>query len=300
MNKTFIFTLILIPLTMITACQENASSNSSRLIAPASVNKLASDFRFTEGPVADPYGNIYFTDIPNNRIHILSTDGNLSTFLENSGGANGLYFDTDGGLLACQGTDRKVVSIDPARNITVIADSYNGKKLNSPNDLWLDPKGGIYFTDPRYGSRDGIEQDGEHVYYITPDRKKVIRVIDDMVRPNGIIGTPDGKRLYVADLGGNMTFIYKINRDGTLSNKKIFATQGSDGITMDVKGNLYLTTDKVNVYNIKGDLIDSIETPEGPSNVAFGGTDNQTLFITANTSVYSVRMNTTGLPMPNR
>jgi gluconolactonase len=263
MNKTFIFTLILIPLTMITACQENASSNSSRLIAPASVNKLASDFRFTEGPVADPYGNIYFTDIPNNRIHILSTDGNLSTFLENSGGANGLYFDTDGGLLACQGTDRKVVSIDPARNITVIADSYNGKKLNSPNDLWLDPKGGIYFTDPRYGSRDGIEQDGEHVYYITPDRKKVIRVIDDMVRPNGIIGTPDGKRLYVADLGGNMTFIYKINRDG-------------------------------------GDLIDSIETPEGPSNVAFGGTDNQTLFITANTSVYSVRMNTTGLPMPNR
>jgi gluconolactonase len=300
MNKTLIFSLILIPLMMITACEENTNSNSSRLIAPAPVNKLASDFRFTEGPVADPYGNIYFTDIPNNRIHILSTDGNLSTFLENSGGANGLYFDTDGALLACQGTDRKVVSIDPARNITVIADSYNGKKLNSPNDLWLDPKGGIYFTDPRYGSRDGIEQDGEHVYYITPDRKKVIRVIDDMVRPNGIIGTPDGKRLYVADHGGNMTFSYRVNHNGSLSNKKIFATQGSDGITMDSKGNLYLTTDKVNVYNMKSELIDSIETPEGPSNAAFGGTDNRTLFITARTSIYSVRMNTTGLNLHNQ
>ena len=296
MNKTIIFSLVLIPLMLITSCEESANSNSHRLIASAPVNKLASDFRFTEGPIADAYGNIYFTDIPNNRIHIVSADGNLSTFLENSGGANGLYFDTSGNLLACQGGDRKVVSIDPERNITVIADSYDGKKLNSPNDLWLDPKGGIYFTDPRYGNRDNMEQDGEHVYYITPDRKKVIRVIDDMARPNGIIGTPDGKRLYVADHGGNLTFTYRINHDGSLSDKKLFAAQGSDGITMDTEGNVYLTSGKVNIYNIKRELIGSIETPEGPSNVAFGGPDGQTLFITARTSVYSVRMNAKGLP----
>jgi len=292
---------MLVSLMMVTACEENTNPGSSPgLIAPAPVEKLASGFRFTEGPIADPYGNIYFTDIPNNRIHIVSTDGSLSTFLENSRGANGLCFDTDGALLACLGAGRQVVSIDPDRNITVIAESYNGKKLNSPNDLWLHPKGGIYFTDPRYGKRDSMEQGGEHVYYITSDRKKVIRVIDDMTRPNGIIGTPDGKRLYVADLGGGMTFSYRINRNGTLSNKNIFAIQGSDGMAMDTKGNVYLTTDKVNVYNIKGELIDSIETPERPSNVAFGGTDNKTLFITARTSIYSIRMNVKGLPGYNR
>lgn len=300
MNKTIVFSIVLIPLMLIVSCEENTNTNYPGLIAPAPVNKVASDFRFTEGPIADPYGNIYFTDIPNNRIHIVSTDGELSTFIENSGGANGLYFDNDGSLLACQGADRKVVSIDPERNITVIADSCDGKKLNSPNDLWLHPKGGIYFTDPRYGSLDGMEQNGQHVYYITPDRKKVIRVIDDMARPNGIIGTPDGKRLYVADHGANLTFSYKINRDGSLSKKKLFAAQGSDGMTMDTKGNVYLTSDKVNIYNIKGELIDSITTPETPSNVAFGGTDSQTLYITARTSVYSVRMNAKGLPTHNR
>ena len=266
----------------------------------AKVEKLAGGFKFTEGPAADAKGNIFFTDIPNNRIHKWSLDGKplggkLSTFRENSGGANGLYFDKKGNLLACEGGGRRLVSIDPKGNVTVLADKYQNKKFNSLNDLWIAPKGGIYFTDPRYGRRDNLDQDGEHVYYLSPDRKSVIRVIDDMVRPNGIIGTPDGKLLYVTDHGGKKTFVYTINKDGTLSNKKLITSEGSDGMTIDNKGNIYLTTGAVLVYNKKGEKIETIEVPEGPANVTFGGKDKKTLFITARTSLYSVRMRVKGL-----
>jgi gluconolactonase len=266
----------------------------------AKVEKLSGGFRFTEGPAADAKGNIFFTDIPNNRIHKWSLDGSplrskLSTFRENSGGANGLYFDKKGNLLACEGGGRRLVSIDPKGNVTVLADKYQNKKFNSLNDLWIDPKGGIYFTDPRYGRRDNLEQDGEHVYYLAADRKKLIRVIDDMVRPNGIIGTPDGKLLYVTDHGGKKTFVYTINKDGTLSNKKLIANEGSDGMTIDNEGNIYLTTRAVLVYNKKGEKIETIEVPEGPANVTFGGKDKKTLFITARTSLYSVRMRVKGI-----
>ena len=260
----------------------------------ANVEKLAGGFAFTEGPAADAQGNVYFSDIPNNRIHKWSLDGELSTFRQNSGGANGLHFDKDGNLLACEGGGRRLVSLDPKGNVTVLADEYNGKKFNSLNDLWIDPKGGIYFTDPRYGNRDGMEMDGEHVYYLSPDRKKLKRVIDDMVRPNGLIGTPDGKKLYVTDHGGGKTFSYNINEDGTLSDKKLFAPEGSDGMTIDNEGNIYLTTSVVAVYNKNGDKIEEIKVPERPANATFGGKDNQTLFITARTSFYSVKMQVKG------
>ncbi len=256
----------------------------------AKVEKLAGGFKFTEGPAADAKGNIFFTDIPNNRICKWSLDGKLSTFRENSGGANGLYFDKDGNLLACEGDGRRLVSIDPKGNVTVLADKYDGKRFNSLNDLWIDPKGGVYFTDPRYGRRDNMEQGGEYAYYLSPDHKRIVRVVDDMVRPNGVIGTADGKRLYVADHGGGKTFEYSINKDGTLSNKKLFAPEGSDGMTIDNEGNVYLTTDVVAVYNKNGERIETIEVPEQPANVCFGGKDKRTLFITARTSLYSVRM----------
>jgi len=272
----------------------------------AKVEKLAGGFSFTEGPAADARGNIFFTDIPSNRIHKWSLDGRLSTFRENSGGANGLYFDEEGHLLACEGGGMRLVSIDQKGEVTVLADEYQGKKFNSLNDLWIGPKrgiyndswigpkGGIYFTDPRYGNRDGMEQDGEHVYYLSADRKKLIRVIDDMVRPNGVIGTPDGKTLYVADHGGGKTFAYKIEQDGTLSGKKLIAPEGSDGMTIDNEGNIYLTRRVVAVYNKSGEKIEEIKIPEGPANVCFGGKDNQTLFITARTSLYSVKMRVKG------
>jgi gluconolactonase len=263
------------------------------------VEKLAGGFAFTEGPAADARGNIFFTDIPNNRIHKWSLEGKplggrLSTFRENSGGANGLYFDKDGNLLVCEGGGRRLVSIDTKGEVTVLADKYQGKKFNSLNDLWIDPKGGIYFTDPRYGNRDGMEQGGEHVYYLSAGRKKLIRVIDDMVRPNGVIGTPDGETLYVTDHGGRKTFAYKINQDGKLSEKKLIAPEGSDGMTIDNEGNIYLTTSGVAVYDKQGNKIEKIEIPERPANVCFGGADNRTLFITARTSLYSVRMRVKG------
>jgi len=261
----------------------------------AKVKKLADGFRFTEGPASDAQGNIFFTDIPNNRIHKWSLAGKLSTFRENSGGANGLFFDKAGNLLACEHANRRLVSIDPEGKVTILADRYKNKKFNSPNDLWLDPKEGIYFTDPRYGNRDNIEQDGEHVYYLSPDRKTIIRVVDDMVRPNGLIGTADGRVLYITDHGGNKTYVYTINDDGTLSNKKLFAPEGSDGMTIDNEGNIYLTTAAVSVYSSAGEKIDTIEVPETPTNVCFGGKDKHTLFITARTSLYSVRMRVKGL-----
>ncbi|MHC4570851.1 MAG: SMP-30/gluconolactonase/LRE family protein [Planctomycetota bacterium] len=286
----------------------SVAEESSVVAQGAKVEKLAGGFTFTEGPAADLKGNIFFTDIPNNRIHKWSLDGKLSTFRENSGGANGLFFDKNGNLLVCEGGRRRLVSIDAQGKVIVLTDKYDNKRLNSPNDLWLDPKGGIYFTDPRYGRSDDLEQDGEHVYYLSPNRKKLIRVIDDMVKPNGIIGTPDGKVLYVTDHGGDKTFVYTINTDGTLSNKKLFAPESSDGMTIDCEGNIYLTsmpsrtlssydttTNPVSVYNSAGKKIETIEIPERPANVCFGGKDKKTLFITAQTSLYSVRMQVKGL-----
>jgi gluconolactonase len=276
------------------------AKNKSLVATGAEVKKLTGDLKFTEGPAGDAVGDVYFSDIPNNRILQWSLDGKLSTFLEKSGGANGLYFAKKGNLLACQGEARRLVSISPKGEITVLADKYKGKKFNSPNDLWIDSKGGVYFSDPRYDNREGMEQDGEHVYYLTPDRKAVIRVISDMVRPNGLIGTPDGKTLYVADAGAGKTYAYQVNRSGTLTGKKLFAPEGSDGMTIDNKGNVYLTTKAVAVYNKKGVKIQEIQVPEQPSNVTFAGKDNGTLFITARTSLYSVDLQVKGAATPIR
>jgi gluconolactonase len=292
MNRKWIGLVVLA--VMLTTIGRGAEKVS--VVAPgAKVEKLVGDFKFTEGAASDAEGNVFFSDIPNNRILKWSLAGKLSTFREKSGGANGLYVDKKGNVVACEGGGRRLVSIDPKGNVTMLADKYQEKRFNSLNDLWLDPKGGIYITDPRYGSRDDIEQDGEHVYYLSPDRKKLIRVINDMVRPNGIVGTPDGKLLYVADHGGNKTHVYAINKDGTLSNKKLFAPEGSDGMTIDNEGNVYLTTKVVAVYSSKGQKIETIEIPEGPANICFGGKNMKTLFITARTSLYSVQMRVKGV-----
>ncbi|MHC4620336.1 MAG: SMP-30/gluconolactonase/LRE family protein [Planctomycetota bacterium] len=286
---------ILLAAAGITGCERQRGADEPAVVAPgAKVEKLAGGFRFTEGPAADAEGNVFFTDIPNNRIHKWSVEGKLSTFREDSGGANGLYFD-DGNLLACEGGRGRLVSIDPDGKVTALADMYEGKRLNSPNDLWKHPKGGIYFSDPRYGRREDLPQDGEHVYYLSGDGKRVMRVINDMVRPNGLVGTRDGKLLYVADHGAGKTYVYTVNADGTLSGKKLFARQGSDGMTLDREGNVYLTGEAVSVFNAGGKKIQTIDVGEKPSNVCFGGRDKKTLFITARTSLYSVRMQTKGL-----
>lgn len=276
--------------TLIIGCNEQKS-----IVAPeAVVKKLADGFKFTEGPAVDKQGNIFFTDIPNNRIHKWSLDEKLTTFKEKTNKANGLFFYNKGNLIACVGGGRKLIAIDPKGSETVLVDKYKGKKLNSPNDLWIAPDGRIYFTDPRYGKRDDIQQDGEHVYCLDTSGK-LIQVINDMVRPNGLVGTPDGKLLYVSDRKSGLTYVYKINADGTLTDKKLFAVEGSDGMTIDNQGNIYMTTEAVVVYNPMGDKIETINTPETPSNVCFGGRDRKTLFITARKSLYAVKMRVKGV-----
>jgi sugar lactone lactonase YvrE/type 1 glutamine amidotransferase len=281
--------------SLATASLSKGLGEKDSLVAEgAKVQNLAGGFIFTEGPAVDKKGNIYFTDIRNNRIHKWSLDGKLTTFRENSGASNGLYFDRKGNLLACEGGRRQVVSISPDGQSTVLADAYNGKKLNSPNDLWIAPNGGVYFTDPRYGSEAGLEQGGFHVYYLSPDRNKLVRILNNLVKPNGVIGSPDGKKLYVADPGDSKTYVYRIRKDGSLTGRKLIAPEGSDGLALDERGNLYLTRNGVVVYNPEGMKIASIETPERPANVCFGGKDGKTLFITARTGFYSVRMNVRG------
>ncbi len=175
-----------------------------------------------------------------------------------------------------------------------MAEGLEGRRFNSPNDLWIDPDGGIYFSDPRYGQDDDKEMDGDHVYYISPDRVSVQQVTDDLVRPNGIVGTTDGSRVYVADEGSGRTYVYTRTEDGSLTNKQLFVAQGADGMTMDERGNVYLTGPDITIYNPGGEPVGSIAVPEAPANLTFGGPDGTTLYITARTSLYSVEMTVRG------
>ncbi len=270
------------------------TDDTGSVVAPGgTVTSLAENFSFAEGPAADDGGNIFFSDISSNLIYKWSVEGVLSTFLTNSMGTNGLYFDTSGNLLACQGTGGCLASIDDAGNTTIIAGTYNNVPFNEPNDLWISPDGGVYFTDPLYFSST-LQQDGQHVYYITPDRGSVVRVIDDMIRPNGIVGTADGTILYVTDHGAGVTYHYTINNDGSLADKQVFAYIGADGMTIDNENNVYLCENGVLVFNDKGDWIETISAPGQVTNACFGGADNSTLFITTRSGLYSIAMRVTG------
>ncbi len=282
-------------LLLLVAAESLTAEIQSIVAAGARLERLAGGFGFTEGPAVDAAGNVFFTDQPNNRIYRWSVDGQLSVFHENPGRANGLYFDKDGNLLACADLNNELWQIDMQGRVTVLVKDYGGKKLNGPNDLWVDRKGGIYITDPfysrNYWDRGPMEQDGQHVYYLTPDRSELIRVTTDLVQPNGIIGTPDGRLLYIADIGAGKTYVYRINADGRLSHKALFCSMGSDGMTIDNQGNVYLTGAGVTVFDPRGKQIEHIAVPEGwTANVTFGGKDRQTLFITAQDSLYELRM----------
>ena len=269
-----------------------AQNESASLVAPgAEIQKVPHEFVFVEGPVADKEGNLFFTDLRSNRIHKLDLNGELSTVREPTNNANGLIFDAEGNLLACEGGAKRITSMEPDGTITVIADSYRGKPLNSPNDLWVDNKGGVYFTDPNYGSPENLTQDGEHVYYLSPDKKSVTRVETEMGKPNGIIGTKDNKRLYVADTQLAKVFVFSIGNDATLSPKRVFADTASDGITLDELGNLYITwRNGVEIYNPQGKLIEVIKVPEWPANVGFAGKNHDILYIPSRTGLYYIQM----------
>ncbi len=264
------------------------------------VKKLAGDFVFTEGPAADKHGNVYFTDQPNDRIMIWTTKGELITFMQPAGRSNGLFFDRDGNLWACADEKNELWKITPNKKVEVVANKYNDSLFNGPNDLWISSDGKIYFTDPFYRrtwwSHTQKPQDKQCVYYLSPDHKTLTRVIDDLVQPNGIIGTPDGKILYVADIGDRKTWYYKINPDGSVSDKKLFCNMGSDGMTIDNNGNIYLTGNGVTVFDKTGKLIINIPVPEKwTANVCFGGKNRRILFITASTGLYAIQTKVKGV-----
>jgi gluconolactonase len=265
----------------------------------AVLEKLAGGFSFTEGPAPDKQGNVFFTDQPNDRIMKWSTDGKLTTFMQPSGRSNGMFFDGNGYLWSCADEKNEIWKISPEKDVEVIVEIFNKLPYNGPNDLFVTPAGGVYFTDPFYKrpwwDHTDMPQKKQCVYYLSPDRGSVVVVIDDFQKPNGIIGTPDGKLLYIADIGGNKTWRYSINADGSLGNKSLFCNMGSDGMTIDTKGNVYLTGKGVTVFDKSGKQLGNIPVPEKwTANICFGDKDRKSLFITASTGLYRIRTSVKG------
>lgn len=287
------------------AVRSDDQNGYQTVVAPgAKIEKLSDGFKFTEGPASDAAGNVFFTDQPNDRIHKWGLDAKLTTFLEPSGRANGLSFDSTGNLWACADENNQLWRIDANGKVDVVLKDNEGKLLNGPNDIWIRPDGGVYISDPfykrPYWKRGPMEQNGQHIYYLAPDavagRHELVRVAAGLQQPNGLIGTPDGKTLYVADIGASKTFVYDIQADGSLSNKNLFCSMGSDGMTIDNEGNVYLTGKGVTIFNKAGQQIEHITVDEPwTANVCFGGADKRTLFITAGKSLYAMRMRTRGV-----
>ncbi|WP_304232898.1 SMP-30/gluconolactonase/LRE family protein [Jiulongibacter sediminis] len=293
-HKTFLTSFLSCVLCLVSYV---SISQSSGLIAEGAELTLISDqFAFTEGPAVDKKGNIYFTDQPNDRIWKYSEKGELSLYMEPSGRANGLFFDGDGNLIACADADNELWKISKKKKVEVLAKNWDNMRFNGPNDVWVHGTGGMYFTDPFY-KRDywkhtEMEQKEMRVYYRAPSGEIGIAA-DGFVQPNGIVGKDN--TLFITDIRGQKTYKYEIQSDGSLTNKTLFCEQGSDGLTIDERGNLYLVGRGVTIYNPAGEIIEKIDVPEGwTANITFGGEDRKTLFITASKSVYTLRMNVSG------
>jgi len=276
-----------------------ASSISDIIVSEP--DKIASDLKFTEGPVWHPDGYLLFSDIPADTIYKWTTDGKLSSFLSPSGNSNGLAFDKQGRLIACEHGNRRVSRIELNGTVISIADKYEGKRLNSPNDVVVKSDGSIYFTDPPYGIQaDQKELDFSGVYLISPDGELTL-LLDDFDRPNGLAFSPDEKVLYIADTAKKHVKAFDVKSDGTLTNGRIFAdlsaekTHGPDGMKVDVDGNLYITSGVTWVFDSRGKHIGDIATSEAPANCAFGGNGHKMLFITARTSVFKVQLKVAGI-----
>jgi gluconolactonase len=283
----------------------------------------ATSLAFTEGPAVDAEGNVYFSDIENNRILKLSADGTRSVFREPSHRTNGQTFDQQGRLYHCEGAEfgpgggRRVTRTDLATGrYEVLTERYEGQRYNSPNDICADGRGRVYFTDPCYGDRGQMEMTAEGVYRIDPDGR-VTRILrqPEVQRPNGIAVTQDSRRLYVVDscpvVGGNRKiWSFDLDEAGNPGNQRLvydFAPgRGGDGLRLDVEGNLYVaagimtprgpheTADVppgIYVITPSGELLGRIPIPEDVlTNLAFGGRDGRTLYITAGKSLFTLRV----------
>lgn len=264
---------------------------------------LSNQFVLTEGPAVGSDGTIYFNDVADDKTYKYTTTGQLSLFKRNSGNLSGMYMDRDGSLVACSGTSHQILKIDKKGKVTTLLVKNDFQPLNGPNDLWINKKGDIYFTDPFYPPADGstpvIRSDTatQRVLLLRNGQAKKVSVVDGTsIKPNGIVGTANGQFLYVADVKADKTYRYSIKADGTLWGKSVFYNKGSDGITLDERGNLYLTGGEITIVNSKGIKIASIQTPSKKiTNVWFGGENGNVLLITAMKEVYLLPMNVKGI-----
>ncbi len=293
------------PTAFVIACFVGANASAADLslvvAQDATLQLVVDGCKFTEGPAADPHGNVYFTDQPNDRIIKISTNGTVTDFLKPAGRSNGMFFNAAGKLITCADEHNQMWEVDPANGQQqTLFSEYQGQPLNGPNDVWVHPSDVMFFTDPFYKrpwwDHSEPPQDRQALYRVSDGGKTIVRVADEFKQPNGIVGDAARAILYVADIGDKKTYRYPINADATLGERVLFCSAGSDGMTLDDAGNVYLTGKGVSVYQPDGTLLGIIEVPENwTANVCFGGVDHQTLFITASDSVYSLSMRTTGL-----
>jgi gluconolactonase len=290
------------------ATSSEAQESTTKTVVSGPVKTIRADFQFTEGPTADDQGNLYFTDIPANRIYRMNADGKITVFLEPSGHCNGLMLNGNR-LLACE-MDGQLKSIDlKTKKVTSLVSKYNGKRFNAPNDLVIDKKGGIYFTDPRFRAPMPWPQKVEAVYYRSA-AGKVTRLIEDLAAPNGVIMSPDEKTLYVVPSMQKQMWAYPIDSPGKigkgrvlceLTQKKPGQNGGGDGLTIDTQGNLYITMGMgIEIISPNGTSLGIIEFPEQPANVTFGGKDRKTLYVTARKGLYSSKTAATGHVFPGQ
>ncbi len=283
---------------------DTKQNNLGEILAPnAEVEKVAGGFEFTEGPVWHPDGFLLFSDIPANTIYKWQPEQKTEIFRQPSGNANGNTLDRSGRLITAEHGNRRISLTEKDGQIVTLASHYQEKRLNSPNDLAVKSDGSIYFTDPPYGIKSEQEELGFYgVYRLAPDGTLTL-LVDDFVRPNGIAFSPDETKLYVNDSEKGHIRVFDVKPDGMLENGKLFAelkppsSEGAaDGMKVDIKGNVYSTgPGGVWIFSPNGDLLGIIETPEAPTNLAWGDRDYKTLYITANTSLYRIRLQIEGL-----
>jgi gluconolactonase len=284
----------------------SGKSNAQDFPGAGKVTKIHGGFKFTEGPAYDGR-HLYFTDIPNNRIMRTDLKGNLETFFEPSGSCNGLMFDGNNLLVACRmgrrespAAEAELIAINvDSKQVRSLAASFNGKKMNACNDLVIDRKGGVYFTDPRFGAPDPWPQ-GKEAFYYRSAKGEITRLGDDLSAPNGIILSPDESTLYLVASMQKQVHAYSVVSPGVISNRRVLfeikqpsqkENSGGDGLSVDVRGNLYITTDLgVQVVAPDGKLLGIVTFPEQPANCAFGGREGKTLFATCRTGLYAVDM----------
>ena len=269
------------------------------VVAPGAEPELVQEgFVFTEGPVGKPDGGLYFTDIRPNKVYELEPNGKITLIREQSTGANGLALTKDGDLLAAEGDGRRISKRSRDGTVTTVTDGIEGKPFIWPNDLFPDAKGGIYITDP--GPRPVVPGRTAYVYYLPPGAKQAVVIDDQIVRPNGLTLTRDGKTLIVDDTVGPVVFAYDVAPDGSVKNKRNFAQlrdipegkeSGADGLALDSEDRIYITTlTGVQVFDAKGQYLGTIKVPRQPANVAFGGPDKGVLYITAREGLYRLKM----------